>query len=376
MKYCSVFCERISSKKEREGMANKYLIDGRFLASMSTGIDRYAYQVLSYLDSICEDLDISILVPGSVREIPAYQNIKVIQSKKERCWTQLVYGGYARIHRMIPINLCNEVSVIARKGIVCLHDVCYAETPDVYPGVNEFPPDEIKWFLKLYQRIKRKAAVVITVSEFSKERINQLVGIKREQIVVIGNGWQHFQKIQENPELLKNYSKLVDGNFYFTLTSANKNKNLAWVLRCAKVHSEEIFAVAGKNLERQVDFDQYPNIVYLGYASDELAKTMMRHCKAFIFPSYYEGFGIPPLEALSTGARIIISDRASLPEIFLGTAHYISPDYAGVDLNQLLREPVDEPDNILDKYSWEHAAEKLHSILRDYGTDMKGVSHE
>lgn len=55
----------------------KYLIDGRFLNSMTTGIDRYAYQLLACLDKICKGSDIAILVPANAKEIPAYKNIRV-----------------------------------------------------------------------------------------------------------------------------------------------------------------------------------------------------------------------------------------------------------------------------------------------------------
>ena len=56
----------------------KYLIDGRFLASMKTGIDRYAYQIINELDKICDGLDISILVPGNAQSLPQYRNIRAV----------------------------------------------------------------------------------------------------------------------------------------------------------------------------------------------------------------------------------------------------------------------------------------------------------
>lgn len=65
----------------------KYLIDGRFLNSMTTGIDRYAYQLLACLDKICKGSDIAILVPANAKEIPAYKNIRVIVKKRTRFWT-------------------------------------------------------------------------------------------------------------------------------------------------------------------------------------------------------------------------------------------------------------------------------------------------
>ena len=94
-----------------------------------------------------------------------------------------------------------------------------------------------------------------------------------------------------------------------------------------------------------------------------MAKALMTYCKAFIFPSYYEGFGIPPLEALSVGAKIIVSDRASLPEIFGKAAVYISPDDPYVNLSELMKEETTGSEEILDAYSWEKQAYKLNQLL-------------
>ena len=343
----------------------KYLIDGRFLASMSTGVDRYAYQILLELDKICENVNISILVPANAKEIPKYKNIRVIVSKRTKHWTQLVFGGFARLHGMKQINLCNEASMIAPNGIVCLHDVCYAEPESVFPYVNEFPKEEREWFLDIYKRISKKAEKIITVSEFSKQRIEKLLEIPAERISVIGNGWQHFSEVGTDETVFEANPHLIKGEYFYTLTSANKNKNADWVFRAAKLNPDKQFVISGKGLEKIVDFKEYPNVTYTGFAADETAKALMKHCRAFLFPSYYEGFGIPPLEALSTGAQIVVSERASLPEIFGKAAHYINPDNPKADLEKLLQEEVESPAGVLDRYSWENAAKKLLVLLEE-----------
>jgi glycosyltransferase involved in cell wall biosynthesis len=100
--------------------------------------------------------------------------------------------------------------------------------------------------------------------------------------------------------------------------------------------------------------------------NDEKVKALMTQCKSFILPSYYEGFGLTPLEALSCGARIIVANATSLPEIYGDCAHYIDPFNTDVDLEQLLKQPVLPPNDILKKYSYDTAARQVYEIIKEY----------
>ena len=111
-------------------------------------------------------------------------------------------------------------------------------------------------------------------------------------------------------------------------------------------------------------FECPDNMKLLGYVSDEEAKTMMRDCKAFLFPTFYEGFGIPPLEAMSVGAKnIYVSDTAVMHEIFGDSVHYINPykyndifDDDAADSEECIRK-------VLLKYSWKKSAILLRKIV-------------
>ena len=99
-------------------------------------------------------------------------------------------------------------------------------------------------------------------------------------------------------------------------------------------------------------------------SSDGEIRSLMANCKAFILPSIYEGFGIPPMEALAENAQIIVSNTSCLPEIYSKSAHYIDPyQLENIDLDKILAEHVEDPEAVLNKYSWEKSAKTLYSLI-------------
>lgn len=84
----------------------------------------------------------------------------------------------------------------------------------MYPFLTEFPKEERDWFLKIYQRICKKADRLVTVSEFSKQRIHVLLGVPDEKIAVIGNGWQHFNGVTPDMRILSNIRSIKEKNFF------------------------------------------------------------------------------------------------------------------------------------------------------------------
>ena len=108
-----------------------------------------------------------------------------------------------------------------------------------------------------------------------------------------------------------------------------------------------------------------PNVVYLGYVSDGEAKSLMANCRAFLFPTLYEGFGIPPLEAVACGAKqILVSDTPCMREVYGDCAGYIDLDTNPGNVDDTT-PPQADPQLLLEKYSWEKSAEKLLGILKE-----------
>jgi glycosyltransferase involved in cell wall biosynthesis len=139
-------------------------------------------------------------------------------------------------------------------------------------------------------------------------------------------------------------------------------------MKYAAKNPSDLFALSGKSLPsfKNNEISSIKNIILLGYLNDQEVKALMEKCKAFILPSYYEGFGLTPLEALSCGSQIIVSSAASMPEIYGKTAHYIDPYNIEINIDKLLKDPVEASDLVLKKYSYDNSAKKLYELMSEY----------
>ena len=283
-------------------------------------------------------------------------------------WEHIEFSRYAAKNKLCPLDFAN-VTPFFRPGIVFIHDI-YAK---LYPNDFSRKKDRLikAYMCFMYRHAAKHAKKIITVSDFSRQQISKVYGIDPKTIQIIYNGWEHIKNIESDSSILQKYPELKPKKFYFTLGSLQKRKNLKWIADYASEHADELFAISGKAISGMVSDDikalqTLKNVILVGYVSDEQVKALMESCKAFIFPSYYEGFGIPPLEAISCGAPVIISRAASLPELYGNCAHYIEPDNTKVNLNDILLEKTEPSETVLKKYTYQKAAEDLKEIIKNY----------
>lgn len=352
----------------------KYVINGNFLYGSVLGVQRYAREITAQLDKLIKDkpYEVEIVMPSTdsvgtsvfVSKYQAlYSNIKivVIDGVAGRKWDQIDFNRYVKKEHAKPVYLCNEVSLFMKNGIAVVHDIAFK----THPGFFTEPGD---WHEILFRRLMyciafKKADAVITVSEFSKKEILDNYRLKNPDIIVAGNGWQHFNTDNIDEHIFDQYaSRIKRGSYYFYMASLAPNKNLSWIAQNAKNNPHSTYVIAGKSLGDKSDITKYPNVVYVGYVSDATARALMKYCKAFLFPSTYEGFGIPPMEALCMGARVVLGDIPVLHEIYEGVAKYINCNNPAVNLDSLVdgwyldEERVIE---VLKKHSWIESAKKL-----------------
>ena len=346
----------------------KFIINGDFLCRNLTGIERFAYEICIRLDKIIPKDFIGIFIPKNAKIIPSFENIKIFVSTKNiksfPRWSLFNYGFFLIKNNAIGIDFSNTCSLI-KPGIVFLHDIYCKVYPEDFKGVRDNLVRLYSCFL--YRFVAKHSKKLLTVSNYSKQQIAITYKINEDSICVIPNGWEHFDSIQPDKTFFEKFPKLNNG-YYFSLGSLSKRKNLKWIADYAVKHQDEIFAISGKMLSGLVPLEleilkKLDNVILLGYVSDGEVKALMENCKAFILPSYYEGFGIPPLEALSCGAKIIVSNAACLPEIYGNCAYYIDPNNPNIDLKELLKKNVECPDFLLKKYTYSNAAHFFYELL-------------
>lgn len=350
-------------------------------AKKTTGIQRVAREVILRLDKMIENTSIQMEylyfenAPHNIIKLNELKNIKPVMFR--RCGPKNVIirlfnlPKYVKKNNGVLVNV--EVDYSASRGYVtCI--------PDIRPVLKDFSD---KFSFKFYFKFlvlhcaKKYSKYIVTHSEYQKQQIVKYLRIAHERVKIIGHGYEHINSVDEDDNIFAKFpalGKKEEKKYFYTLGSIMPHKNFLWVYEVAKRHPEQIFAVAGAVMDHYESTQnclKQPNIIYLGRVTDEENKALMKNCKAFILPSKHEGFGIPPLEALACGAPICISNATCLPEIYGDCAHYFDPDDYDVDLDELLKEPVGDPQKLLTKYTWDNSTKDWFNLIMEVANSNK-----
>lgn len=342
------------------------VINGVFASRRATGLERFAWETLRALDWLVPPGRFILAIPRNTPQeaLPNFRNISIVRCGIFRgaAWEQLSLPRFARKRRAEILSLTNTAPFFCG-GCACIHDVFYV-THALQFRKSLRGRLSMVWHRLHYRAIAKRARIVFTVSEYSARAIRDVLGVDRRRTVVLGNGWEHMMRIASDDRVFSRFPQIAKGEYFFALGNRSPYKNIEWIYSAAERHPSSRWVVTGAMLKSaEATRRILPNVVHTGYVSDGEMKALMANCRALVFPSLDEGFGIPPLEALALGKPAIVARSAGLPEIYADAVHWIDDPTAPADPDELLRSRVSPPDGVLERFSWRNAASTLFSAF-------------
>lgn len=307
----------------------KTFINGRFLTQTMTGVQRYAVELVKALDKIVDGElasskhKFALLTPHNQRYDLPLKHIDTQQVGKlgGHSWEQLELPYYTKGHLLL--SLCNTAPLSKRRQVVTLHDAAVFAMPD------SFSPAFRNWYKVLMPGLGRVAKRIVTISEFSKRELMHYCHVPENKLNVTYQSGEQILEYPPDPSILDKHA-LTERPFVFAVSSMNPSKNFQAVVEAANLLKdyEFDFVIAGGSNPKvfqpaQQDFPS--NVKYLGYVSNEELRALYEHAACYLMPSFYEGFGLTPLEAMTCGCPVLVSKAASLPEVCGDAALYCDP---------------------------------------------------
>jgi glycosyltransferase involved in cell wall biosynthesis len=348
-------------------------LNARFLTQPQTGVQRYSLELLNALDEILEPgLAVAYCQSGFNTKV-SWKNIRLTEGGwfKGNLWEQIDLPRLSRGSMLF--SPANVGPFFQRQQVVTIHDASVFSNPDSY-----------NWTFRLkyqitYQRMASIANHIITTSEFSKTELQHWLKLMPDQISVIYEGREHFERIAADTSVMERLSLEVKP-FFIMVGSNSPHKNLKVVLAANELLDKkryEIIWVGGdfSRVFRSTNLEFAPNIKKVGYLSNQELKALYCEAAGLIFPSLYEGFGLPLVEAMTCSCPVICSDIPSSREVCGEAALFFDPkqpeDLAnklGMILNSpiLIGELKERGELQSRNFSWMKTAQQTKQIFERY----------
>ena len=347
-------------------------INGRFLTQPMTGVERYAYNICKAMARLRQPF--TVVCPKA----PIHQDYDVSDLTivhygigNSHFWEQCVLPFFFIGKKdYFVLSFTGLGSILIRKKIMTVHDLSFLKNPSWYSRTYY-------WYYKFMTPLAVKTSQhILTVSEFSK---NEILGfypfLKAEKISVIYNAIDRQLFKPQTSDLKPQTS----APFVLCVSSIDPRKNFARLIEaCQGLTGAKLYIVGKYNrvFSQQMALDATPDhIQFLGRVSDDELVRLYNQATCFVFPSLYEGFGLPPLEAMACGCPVLVSDIPVEREVCGDAALYFNP----LDPHHILHtitQYLNDADVLKEKmrqkgfenimrFSWEKSAESLMKKLEE-----------
>ena len=360
-------------------------IDLTSLADNFSGIERFALSITKELIKNNEHQWILLFKNSVHKEFDIDQsNVKkiVIKGKNKLIFNQVILPAKLltiKADRYFFPAFPAPFFFFNRNAVSTIHDL----------GCWDCPTKNKKYmtlyFKVMYWKVCLNHKKIITVSEFSKGRIHEILHKNLEEIFVVYNGlsdvFKNF-KYDERMDLKAKKDYKLPDKYLLCLSTLEPRKNLQLLVKAydellSKKQIDIDLVLAGRkgwlmdDLLANISPETVKRIYFTGFIEDELLPYVYKNASVFVFPSLYEGFGIPPIEAMAMGVPVISSDAASLPEVLGNEVAYFSNNCLDSLENRLLECNKLNLNNSTNDYSknfnWNIEATKVRKILINGG---------
>jgi glycosyltransferase involved in cell wall biosynthesis len=219
---------------------------------------------------------------------------------------------------------------------------------------------------------------VVTVSQFSKSQLIEHCRIEESKIEVIGLGKEHMLSLEPEPDIIGS-NQLAEKGYVLAVSSMNPSKNFANIVKAIELLREvdyQIVIAGGTNgkVFGEANMPYSDKVKMVGYVTDRQLRALYDGAACFLFPSKYEGFGLPPLEAMTCGTPVIVSKSASLPEVCGEATLYCDPNNPAdiaMKIDQLMKD-VKLRESLSVKgleraaqFSWDKCARQTWDVVKE-----------
>jgi glycosyltransferase involved in cell wall biosynthesis len=267
--------------------------------------------------------------------------------------------------------------------VVTIHDCIHLMFPQYLPSRLAYAYARAN----LWAAAKR-AERIFTVSETSKADILRYCDVPAERIIVVYNAIDDRFAIPPEPEAVERVRERYQLNGPFALYVGNikPHKNLERLIdafdlvRRGGFERLELLIIGDQiskypRLRRAVDKHKlHKHVRFLGFVPDDTLAALYRLATVFVFPSLYEGFGLPPLEAMASGTPVVTSNRSSLPEV-VGDAAVLVDPYSAVSMAEGIQQVLGDAELRRSlsarglararEFSWETSIRRIHEVYMD-----------